>query len=59
MVFISAMKSNANVNANDDFVDIAKQEEEKRHNLLTYTLPYTDEKIHNAFDEYFERKFNV
>lgn len=56
MVFISAMKCNANANAN--FVDIAKKEEEKRYNLLTYNLPYTDEKIHKAFDEYLERKYN-
>ena len=58
MVFISAMKSNANANANDDFVDIAKKEEEKRYNLLTYNLLYTDEKIHKAFDKYFERRYN-
>ena len=37
--------------------DIAKKEEEKRYNLLTYNLPYTDEKIHEAFDEYFERRY--
>ena len=39
-------------------VDIAKKEEEKRYNLLTYNLLYTDEKIHTAFDKYFERRYN-
>ena len=42
MVFISATKSNDN--DNDNFVDTAKKEEEKRYNLLIYNLPYTDKK---------------
>ena len=33
MVFISAMESNANANANDDFVDIAKK---KKKNDIIY-----------------------
>ena len=34
------------------------KDEEKRYNLLTYNLPYTDRCINKAFDEYFERKCN-
>ena len=34
------------------------KDEEKRYNLLTYNLPYTDKSINKAFDEYFERKLN-
>lgn len=34
------------------------KDEEKRYNLLTYNLPYTDKSINKAFDEYFERKPN-
>ena len=32
------------------------KDEEKRYNLLTYNLPYTDKSINKAFDEYFVRK---
>ena len=57
MVVISAIKSNANATANANFVDIAKKEQ-RRYNLATYNLPYTDKKVHKAFGEYFERKYN-
>lgn len=56
MVFISAMKSNANGNAN--FLVIAKKEEEKRYNLFTYNLYHRDKEIHKAFNEYFDREYN-
>ena len=58
MVNISEMKSNTNAtaNANDNFVDIAKKEEERRCNF--YNLHHTDKEIRKAFDDYFERAYN-
>lgn len=58
MVVILSTKRKANANAYSVFVDIAKKEDEKRYNFVTYNLPFTHKEIHKAFNEFFDRKYN-